>query len=169
MVNAAERAPAPRVRTFRRSDAAAVWALLAGLARHVEDPDPDLDPSVLCAWLLGPTRLAQGLVAVDGGQVVGVALHAPMIEGHTGRRFLYLSDLAVAEAARGRGAGVALMAALAALVLARGLDGLKWTVWERNALALAVYGRLGGEQIASEQLWQITGPALRSLAKRAPG
>jgi len=59
------------------------------------------------------------------------------------RRFLYLDDLCVDEAARGQGIGKALMDAVWKLAESCGIEKIELNVWECSEGAIRFYERLG--------------------------
>ena len=86
------------------------------------------------------------LLAELDGEVVGYALHHPTWSTETGERGLFLYDLYVRDAARGRGVGRALMRAVAAAAKAEGRGFLWWTTKPWNREAQAFYGALGATE-----------------------
>jgi len=72
----------------------------------------------------------------------------PELEG----RCLFITDLFVREAARGRGVGRALMAEAAAILEARGGNLVMWTVWNLNDPAIRFYESLGATYMDEERL-----------------
>ncbi|NBC33020.1 MAG: GNAT family N-acetyltransferase, partial [Alphaproteobacteria bacterium] len=83
-----------------------------------------------------------------------------------GRPSLYVEDLYVAEAARGLGAGRKLLAALAALALARDCRRLDLSVLHWNP-ARDFYDALGFEQLSEWRPYRLAGAALAGLAAEA--
>ena len=138
-----------RVRPARRGDAAAIARLAADLARHVEDPDPELTPGRVIALGFGRDRLTRYLVATRAGCVVGMAAYGSHVDVHMNLATLYLSDLAVDPALRGAGVGRALMADLARRALGLGAV-LRWEVWHGNATAMAFYDGIGATRLPEE-------------------
>ncbi len=63
---------------------------------------------------------------------MGYALFWPIYDTDTGGPVMYLSDLFVAEAWRGGGLALDLMAAVARRAMAAGHKGMVWEVLERN-------------------------------------
>ncbi len=109
----------------------------------------------------------RALLAELDGRPVGYALFHPSWSSEHGLRGFYLYDLYVREAARGRGVGRALLAALAALAKAEGRAFLWWNSKEGNARAQAFYRDLGAieEPVRAHALH---GAAFEALAGAAP-
>ncbi|HSB62078.1 MAG TPA: GNAT family N-acetyltransferase, partial [Vicinamibacteria bacterium] len=81
------------------------------------------------------------------------------------RPTLYLEDLFVVPEERGRGAGRALLRALARLAARRGCGRMEWTVLDWNAPSIAFYEGLGARLRRDWILTRLTGAALRRLAR----
>jgi ribosomal protein S18 acetylase RimI-like enzyme len=80
---------------------------------------------------------------------------------------MFLHDLFVIPAARGRGVGHALMAAVAAETVRTDLVSLEWGVHPTNTAALEFYRRLGAAT-AEVRIMSLTGAELHDLASAAP-
>jgi ribosomal protein S18 acetylase RimI-like enzyme len=90
-------------------------------------------------WLRDSGGEVRGLVAVDGGQVIGIAHYRRFANPSSGSYEFYLDDLFTAPEARGRGAGRALIQHLAARAAAEGLSGVSWITAEDNHTARRLY------------------------------
>ncbi|HVE67094.1 MAG TPA: GNAT family N-acetyltransferase [Solirubrobacteraceae bacterium] len=126
------------VRDVAAADEAAWRALWDG---YLEFYGRALDPSVTAAtWsrLLEPGPMS-GLVAVDGDRVVGLANYLLHPSTWSRADSCYLEDLFVAPATRGRGAGRALIEALAARARERGWRHVYWHTEGGNRAARALY------------------------------
>lgn len=83
------------------------------------------------------------------------------------RPTLYLEDLFVLPEERGRGAGKALLAALARIAVRRGCGRMEWTVLDWNAPSIRFYESLGARLRRDWILTRLTGEPLRRLARGA--
>jgi len=92
-------------------------------------------------------RAARGaavvLLALEGGEAVGVAVCFPGYSTFRARPLLNLHDLAVLPAARGAGVGLALLEGVAAKARALGCCKITLEVREHNAPARRLYTRAG--------------------------
>jgi GNAT superfamily N-acetyltransferase len=95
---------------------------------------------------------------------VGTAVWFLAYSTWTGRHTLYLEDLFVEEAHRGRGLGRQLMEALARAARERGCARMDWSVLDWNEPSMAFYRRLGAEPMSEWTGWRLTGTALQRLA-----
>jgi GNAT superfamily N-acetyltransferase len=91
------------------------------------------------ARLVDPAALLRGRVAVVDGEVLGFALHHTHLSTWVAAPDCYLEDLFLAQAARGRGLGRALLDDLIAICRAKGYARLYWHTDEGNARARALY------------------------------
>lgn len=131
------------VRPLAASDRAAWEPLWQGYLVFYEQ---DLEPSVTDeTWrrLLDPSVDMHGLCSVgESGALTGIAhfLYHPVTWSIAPR--CYLEDLFVAEAARGIGAGRALIEAVYAHADTRGADQVYWLTQDFNAEARRLYDRV---------------------------
>src|SRR5215813_11316369 len=93
----------------------------------------------------GPMPAFACLIAEIDGAPVGYALHCQDYDTDRLCRSVYLADLYVEKAARGRGVGRALMAATAAAGRAQGARLMMWSVLRSNEPARRFYAMLGKE------------------------
>lgn len=106
------------------------------------------------------------LAELDGRQVGYALFHASWSTEYAIAGF-YVYDLYVREAARGRGVGRSLLAALSALARTEGRSFLWWNSKEGNERAQAFYRDLGATQEAVKA-HALFGPAFEALAETAP-
>lgn len=104
-------------------------------------------------------------IAEWGGEPVGFALWFYTYSTFQGRHGLYLEDLFVRPAQRGRGIGKALLANLARRCLDEGLGRLRWWVLNWNELSIAFYQSLGAEARPEWTTFDLSGEALQRLAQ----
>jgi GNAT superfamily N-acetyltransferase len=93
--------------------------------------------------LFGEPRFAHALVAEWDGVVAGFALYFFNYSTFLCRPGLYLEDLFVRPAARGRGIGLALLTALEQRARELGCGRLEWSVLDWNEPAIEFYRRFG--------------------------
>ncbi len=103
------------------------------------------------------------LLAEAEGAVVAFALFYHTYSTFAGRPEVWVEDIFVAEAARGRGVGRKLMARLAALALERGCPHLALSVLHWNP-ARDFYGRLGFQHAQDWLPYRLDGDGLGRLA-----
>lgn len=115
--------------------------------------------------LFGPHPAAEAVIA-EAGEPLGFALFFHNFSTWTGRRGLYLEDLYVTPAARGRGVGKALLRHLAGVAVDRGCARFEWSVLDWNVDAIAFYRSVGAVGLDEWTVQRVTGEALVRLAGR---
>jgi len=118
----------------------------------------------LQAALFGERPGAECLIAREGGEPVGFALYFHNFSTFLSRRGLYLEDLFVEPAHRGKGYGRALLQQLAQIAVARGCGRLEWSVLDWNAPAIGFYESLGARLMSEWRIFRLTGDALQTFA-----
>ena len=113
----------------------------------------------------GPRRYFQTLVCERDGTAIGFALYFFTYSTFLTRPTLYLEDLFVIPEERGRGAGRALLAALARIAVRRGCGRMEWAVLDWNRPSIEFYEALGARLRREWILTRLTGTSLRRLAR----
>lgn len=111
---------------------------------------------------------AEVLIARIDGNPVGFALFFPSYSTFLAQPGIYLEDLFVDPAARGKGVGFALLASLAQLAVERGSGRLEWAVLTWNQLAIDFYERIGARPMTDWRTYRLEGDALTHVAEGAP-
>lgn len=124
-------------------------------------------PERLAPQLFGAQPAAQALVAQVDGANVGFALYFGTFSTFLAQPGLWLEDLYVRPAQRGRGIGKALLARLGALALERGCGRLEWSVLDWNQRAIRVYEDIGATVMPDWRICRVTGDGLHALAAMA--
>jgi ribosomal protein S18 acetylase RimI-like enzyme len=147
------------IRLAGSDDMPEVMAGLRALATDLNDPFNASEARVAQA-LFGPQ--AYGFALLAAGR--GLALCSPIFSTFQGATTVYVSDLWVADAARGQGLGRALLAAAGQEGRARWqADALRLTVYDDNARAMAFYQRLGFALRDRDRIAALTGAPLMEL------
>lgn len=156
------------VRAATPADVPAILAFVHDLAAYEREPDAvEATAPMLVDALFGDRPAAEALIVEDAdGTAVGTAVFFHSFSTWTGRRGLYLEDLYVVPAMRGRGAGRALLRHLAALAIDRGCARFEWTVLDWNAPAIAFYRAIGAAPMDGWTVQRVDGAALARLAGR---
>lgn len=155
------------IRPAMPADVSTILRLVRELAAFEREPDAvHATEAMLADALFGPSPAAEALVAEQDGGPVGFALFFHNFSTWTGLRGLYLEDLYVTPAARGRGVGKALLAHLAGIAVDRGCARFEWSVLDWNADAIAFYRSVGAVGMEEWTVQRLSGDALRELARR---
>ena len=145
-------------------DVGVLLQLIRGLAVYEKAPDAVVATEEdLRQHGFGPKRHFEALLAFLDGEPAGFALFHPRFSTWLGRPGVYLEDIFVTEAARGRGVGRRLMARLAAIAVERGWERIDFQVLDWNP-ARNFYRRLGLEHVGEWLRYGGNADALRRLA-----
>jgi GNAT superfamily N-acetyltransferase len=156
------------IRPATAADVPAILALIRELALYEREPDAVVaTEDDLLRDGFGPSPAFEVLLADWNGETIGFALYFFTFSTWRGRRCLYLEDLFVQPQHRGRGAGLALMRALAREAVARDCPRFCWQVLDWNEPAIAFYERLGAKFQREWLTVRLEGDDLAALAASA--
>jgi GNAT superfamily N-acetyltransferase len=130
-------------------------------ARHEVESSPD----DLSTALFGPDPAVHCHVVDEGESAAGFALWYVTYSTWTGRHGIWLEDLFVRPASRGRGHGQALLAALAEECVRQGYRRLEWAVLDWNHPAREFYASLGATSMDEWTVNRLAGSALDVLGR----
>ncbi len=152
------------LRAATPADLSAIVALICELAafEHLEHLVV-VTPESLRPHLFGERPVAEAVVGEVDGAVVAFALFFTNFSTFLGQPGLYLEDLYVQPAHRGRGLGKALLKHLGALALARGCGRFEWSVLDWNENAIRFYEKMGATVMPEWRICRVTGAALPAL------
>ncbi len=152
------------IRPARRADASTLVRLVRGLAAFESLPAPDDGAEErLVADGFGERPRFDVLLAEREDRVCGYALFFHTYSTFLARPSLWLEDLFVEPAWRGRGIGTAMMHALARTAVARGCGRLEWSVLDWNERAQRFYASLGADVHREWWICRVEGEALSRL------
>jgi GNAT superfamily N-acetyltransferase len=117
--------------------------------------------------LFGPNPKVYALMAEIDGSRVGYALYFYNFSTFLGRPGMFLEDLYIQPASRGRGLGKALLARLAQIAVAEDCGRLEWSVLDWNEPSIKFYKSMGAQPMDDWTTMRMTGESLTSLAARA--
>jgi GNAT superfamily N-acetyltransferase len=114
-------------------------------------------------------KKAEVVIAEDDGTPVGFALFFHTFSTFVGRPGLYLEDLFVKPAYRGRGVGKLLMSFLAKTAVDRGYGRFEWACLDWNEASIQFYKNRGARPMDAWTTYRVDGEALLELGKQFPG
>ena len=153
------------IRPATPDDVATILRFVRDLAAFEREPDAvEATEAMLSEALFGPRPAAEAVIAEEAGVPVGFALFFHNFSTWKGRRGLYLEDLYVTPAARGKGVGGALLRYLAGIAVERNCARFEWAVLDWNADAIAVYRRTGAVGLEDWTVQRVEGEALRRMS-----
>ena len=154
------------VRAATVNDIPTVLSLLRELATYEGKLDRvKVNESLLAEYAFGERACIDMLLGLLDGSAVSYAIFFPHFASYCGRPWLYLEDLYVQPAARGRGVGRGMMAHLARVTVQRGWAGMAWGVLDWNEPAFQFYRGLGATTSNGHVTMEIDGDALHRLAE----
>jgi len=153
------------VRLARPGDEQRLFELISELARF-ENLEHQLRGSAteLARALFCPHPVAEALVAERHGQIVGYAIFSTTFSTFLTRPEIWLEDLFVTQAERGRGIGQSLLGAVAALAHERNAARFEWAVLDWNERAIDFYRARGVTVLPDWRICRASGEALKKLA-----
>jgi len=122
------------------------------------------DEATLEEWLFDKEK-AEVIFALEGEKEVGFALFFHNFSTFLGRAGIYLEDLYVSPAYRGRGYGKGLLRQLAKIAAQRGCGRLEWWCLDWNRPSIDFYLSMGAEPMSDWTVYRIAGDTLQELAK----
>lgn len=155
-----------RIRFATVDDVSLILTLIRGLAQYERLANEAVTTEAdVRASLFGERPAAEVLIAEVGDDAAGFALFFHNYSTFLGRRGLYLEDLFVFPAHRGRGIGRALMRRLAQLAVERNCGRFEWWVLDWNESAISFYESLGARAMSDWTVYRLTGEPLERLAR----
>ena len=153
----------------RPDESGLVYSLLCELADYEKlTHEVEATEADIAAVLFGDNPRAFCEIAEWNGEGVGFALWFFNFPTFSGRPGIYLEDLFVRPAFRGKGIGKALLSHLARLGVEHGCSRLQWSVLDWNTPSIEFYKSLGAAMMDEWKLCRVSGAALTQLAKAAP-
>jgi GNAT superfamily N-acetyltransferase len=153
------------IRFARKEDSPRIHTLIKDLALYEKAPleakatleqiDESLfsdDPHAFCH-----------VVEVDG-TVVGISIWFLNYSTWLGKPGIYLEDLYIDPAYRGKGFGLALLKELARICIERDYERLQWWVLDWNEPSIEFYKSLGAQAMDEWTVYRVSGDALKKLA-----
>jgi GNAT superfamily N-acetyltransferase len=143
--------------------------LICDLVRELAEyeklgPEMDATPEMMAVALFGNEPRVFCDIAEWKGEPAGFAVWFLNYSTFRGRHGLYLEDLFVRPAYRGRGIGKALMARLAKRCADQGLARFEWAVLDWNAPSIAFYKSIGAQVMGEWKICRLSGAALQDFA-----
>jgi GNAT superfamily N-acetyltransferase len=153
------------IRTASERDVPIILDLIKGLAEYERlAGEVTATEATLRQSLFGPTPGAEVIIAEADGEAAGFALFFHNFSTFVGKRGIYLEDLFVKPAWRGKGVGRRLLVRLAQLTVERDCGRLEWAVLDWNEAAIRFYRSLGAQPMHDWTVFRLAGDTLHQLA-----
>lgn len=120
--------------------------------------------ALLHEGLFGARPACEAIIGEADGDVVCFALFFHNFSTFLTKKGLYLEDLYVRQAHRGKGYGSRMLQHLARLAVARQCGRFEWSVLDWNTPAIAFYQSMGAEILPDWRICRVTGAPLAALA-----
>ena len=153
------------IRTTAEADLPVILSLIRELAEYERAPDAVVATEAgLREVLFGEKPSAEVLLALEEGEPIGFAVYFFNFSTWLGRPGLYLEDLFVRPAVRGKGYGRALLERLAQIAQERNCGRMEWAVLDWNDPAIQFYRKLGAQPMDEWTVFRLTGEGIARLA-----
>ncbi len=158
--------PEVKIREARAEDVPLILSLIRELAEYERAPNDVIATETgLREVLFGREVSAQVRLAFEHEEAVGFAVFFHNFSTWLGRPGLYLEDLFVRPAHRGKGYGRALLVHLAGIAHERGCGRMEWAVLDWNEPAIQFYKKLGAEPKDEWTVFRLDTPGIAKLAQ----
>jgi GNAT superfamily N-acetyltransferase len=156
------------IRPARPGEAGLVLSFIRELAEYEKlAHEVEATEAAIADALFGASPLVYCDIAEWSGEPAGFQVWFVNFSTFSGRYGIYLEDLFVRPALRGKGIGKALLAHLAKRCVENGWSRLQWSVLDWNTRSIEFYKSLGAELMDEWTVCKVTGEALKTLAKGA--
>ena len=153
------------IRLAEPKDLDAIWDLIIGLAEYEKALDEVKTNKETIGKSLFEGDVAKCHVVEIDGEVIGIALWFLNYSTWTGTAGVYLEDLYVKPEFRGKGAGMALMKALAKECVEKGYARFQWWVLDWNEPSINFYKSFGAVPMDEWTVFRLSGEALEKFAR----
>ncbi len=153
------------IRFAEPKDIPAILGFIRELAAYEKLEDQVVATEELLQEWLFEKQKAEVILAVVDGTPVGSALFFHNFSTFLGRAGIYLEDLYVQPAYRGRGYGKALLKRLAQITVERGCGRLEWACLDWNQPSIDFYRSLGAVSMDGWTTYRLTGETLHHMAE----
>src|ERR1700722_2100824 len=156
------------LRRARSDEAGLVLSLVRELAEYEKlSHEVEATEADIAAALFGENPVLFCEIAEWDGEPAGFGGWFLNFSTFAGRPGIYLEDLFVRPAQRGKGIGKALLTHLAKQYIANGWSRLQWSVLDWNTPSIEFYKSLGAVLMDEWTICKVSGPALIALAQGA--
>ena len=147
------------------ADVPQILQFIRDLATYEREPDAVLATEAdLLRDGFGPEKRFHCLMADYDNVPVGFALYFYNYSTWAGHAGIYLEDLYVDPALRGKGIGKSLLCGVAAIAVAEGCPRYEWSVLDWNQPSIDFYHQMGAVMKSDWKGMRVSGEALPALA-----
>lgn len=154
-----------KFRYATEKDTALILDFIKALAEYEKMSDQVVaNERLLREWIF-EKKIAEVIFAMEDGVEVGFALFFHNFSTFVGRGGIYLEDLFVKPAYRGRGHGKGLIRKLARIAVARGCGRMEWCCLEWNQPSIDFYRSIGAKSMDEWTTYRLSGESLQKMAE----
>ena len=154
-----------KFRYATEKDTALILDFIKALAEYEKMSDQVVaNERLLREWIF-EKKIAEVIFAMEDGVEVGFALFFHNFSTFVGRGGIYLEDLFVKRAYRGRGHGKGLIRELARIAVARGCGRMEWCCLDWNQPSIDFYRSISAESMDEWTTYRLSGESLQKMAE----
>jgi len=152
------------IRYARKEDAPRILQLIKDLAEYEKAPlEAKATLEQIEQSLFSENPVAYCHVAEENGLVIGISIWFLNYSTWVGKPGIYLEDLYVDPAYRGKGHGLAFLKELGKICVERDYERLQWWVLDWNQPSIDFYKSLGAVPMDEWTVYRVSGDALKKL------
>ena len=153
------------LRAARPADRALIFTLVRELAEYEKlSAEVEATEDAIAAALFGDAPRLFCDIAEWNGEPAGFSTWFLNYSTFRGNHGIFIEDLFVRPAYRGRGIGKALMARLARRCAKEGYGRCEWAVLDWNSPSIAFYKSIGAQEREDWRIYRLSGEALDAFA-----
>jgi len=157
--------PGFTIRFADRNDVPLIFHFIRSLAEYEKMLDRVIATEDKLAQTLFEDHRAEVLIAEEDRYPVGFALFYNTYSTFQGKANLFLEDLFIEPAHRGKGYGKCLLGALAAIAVERDYSRIDWWCLDWNQPSIGFYQRMGAIPLKEWTVFRLQGDKIPQLAE----
>ena len=154
------------IRNANINDSATILGFIKGLAEYENMSNDVVATEELLKQNIFEKKLAEVIIAEFDNKPVGFALFFHNFSTFLGKGGIYLEDLYVQPAMRGKNIGKTLLSSLAKLAVERDCGRLEWSCLNWNEPSIKFYKSQGAIPMNEWTVYRVTGNELNELASK---
>ena len=154
------------IRNANINDSATILGFIKELAEYENMSNDVVATEDLIKQNIFEKKLAEVIIAEFDNKPVGFALFFHNFSTFLGKSGIYLEDLYVQPAMRGKNIGKALLSSLAKIALDRDCGRLEWSCLNWNEPSIKFYKSQGAIPMDEWTVYRVTGNELNDLASK---
>ncbi len=153
-----------KIRYAKQEDVSIVLSLIKELAAYEKMSDEVVATEALLSQWLFEKKIAEVMLLESENRIIGFALYFYNYSTFVGRGGIYLEDIYIQPAYRGRGYGKSVFYHLAKIAREQGLGRIEWSCLNWNTPSIEFYHSLGAIKKDDWLLFRLQGQALKALS-----